>query len=113
MFKGQQSSAILLILIFSFIGILFLIKRTEVSGPPGTTTTTLTITTTTTTVVTTTLPVSNCTGTNTRVCSYGTKYECSTTKCCYYDLNVSRCKPKQCADITQEFCVSCGCKYSQ
>jgi len=149
MIKGQQSSLVLLALLFIFLAIIFLLKKLEAPPTPTTTTTTLPLSTTTTVTCTegvrqcsgngivycingiwvtmttfcqygcsngqcnpepaTTIPVSNCTGTNNRICSYGSKYDCSVSKCCYWDLNASKCKPRLCSDIDEQFCASCGC----
>lgn len=83
--------------------------------PSGETTTTTMLTTTTIPSTTTsmTIPVSNCTGTNARICSLGSKSDCTMYKCCYWDLNISKCKPKSCSDLDADFCESCGCTFSQ
>jgi len=114
MTKGQHSSLFLLVLLIAFLTTIYLTRRPE---PKTTTTTTIpnqttTLPTTTTTTPTTT-SVNICIGTNIRVCNYALKYECSIAKCCYWDLNISKCRPKNCSEIEKDYCVSCGCTLSQ
>ena len=119
MVKGQQSPLILVVLLLLFIGIIFLLKKPETPAPTTTstlavtTTSTVPSTTTTTPIVTTTTLASKCTGTNNRACAYGTKFDCTIAKCCYWDLNTSKCKIKQCSDVSDDFCLSCGCNLAQ
>lgn len=68
---------------------------------------------TTTTTTHAELPASKCSGTNSRVCSYGFKYDCLISKCCYWDSNLSKCKPRPCSEIETNYCISCGCILSQ
>lgn len=116
MIKGQHSALFLLLLLLLFLAVIFLIKKPE-AQTTETTTTTVPATTTTLPLpeitTTTTLLPSKCTGTNIYICGLGTKYQCSTYNCCYWDQNISRCKPKTCSEIEEEFCASCGCTLSQ
>ena len=140
MVKGQQSPLILIVLLLLFIGIILLLKKPETPAPTTTSTSavTTTIPSTTTTILsccpscpvgtpcapclpelppcsttTTEVLASKCTGTNNRACAYGTKFDCTIAKCCYWDLNTSKCKIKQCSDVSDDFCLSCGCNLAQ